>query len=49
MSDTETVIIAYLNGDIRRAFYEWDRAREWRDAVAENDRHYTLIEVMVEE
>ena len=47
MSEPDTVIIAHeKDGTLRRAFYTWKRAREWRDSV--NGR-YVLTEVLVEE
>lgn len=51
MSDTtvgvDSVVIAHRAGDLRRAFFSWDRARSWRDAVTDDSvRDYTLTEVL---
>lgn len=40
----DTVIIAHTADRLKRAFFDWDRAREWEDAV---DTNYTLTEVLV--
>ena len=46
MSEPDTVIVAHSrdNDTMKRAFRNWERAREWRDAVALD---YMLTEVLV--